>query len=84
MADDSWQTHHLVWLLDDDLDELGCVSAMAGWDDSPSSWAVMARPEAATAHHWWEYDEIGRSSTEESAIQLLQEHVVATGGERHG
>ncbi len=77
MNGDDWQTHHLVWLLDDDLNELGCISGMADWDDNPTSWTARARPDTVAGHRWWEYKDIGTSTTEQSAIGLLRQHVIA-------
>jgi hypothetical protein len=80
MAGEPWQTHHLVWLLDDDLNELGCVSGMAGWDTDPTTWTAMARPLGTTGNHWWEYTDIGHAESDDTALGLLRQHVLANGG----
>ena len=74
---DLYVSHH-VWLLNDDMDPLGVVSATSDYGHESQWWSVRFRTDDVPENQWWDYPEIGHASTEHEALDQLRQHYQAT------
>lgn len=66
------QIECMIWVLDDDMETLGTVSAITREGERPIIWRVAVRPRGIEGHRFLDFADLGRCASCADGIETVR------------